>query len=580
MSILNELIQYANYCLEDKYISEYEDYISCQKHKWACQRFLNDLKKINNCALKEQFPYYWNEDEAEKIVKWFRYLKHSKGVLAGKPIELTIWQKFDLCQIYGWRHKETNYKRFNKSFIEVARKNAKSQEEAGVALYEIATQSTKNNEVYEGYCAGVKREQSAVIFDEAKLMLKKSPLACKFNITKDRITHIKTESYLKPLNKEDGKKGDGSNPAILIIDEYHQHPTTEFYDLGYGANTKESLLMIITTAGVDLTYPAYTQEYKYCSNLLNPNVDTENENYFVDILEIDKGDKEEDERNWFKANPIRMTYEVGKNKIRNEYKIARDIPEKMPMFLTKCLNKWVQAKENSYMDMSKWKDCEVEKLPIDIKGLTCFIGGDMSAKIDLTSLAFVIPFIFNGIKKYIVFSHSFIPNYEKLREREIKDKMPYTSWVEREFITVTDTPIVDQQQVIDYARRFCEKMGLTIDTWCFDPTNASKIMMDLSNEGETVTELFQSHQKLNESTCALREQVYLNNVIYLYNPVLNFAMANAVIKTNNGLIKIDKDATIQRIDPVDALICGFKMAYLEEIKEDINDLIGKGEWSL
>lgn len=145
MSIFEELIQYANYCLEDKYINEYKDYISCQKHKWACKRFLNDLDRIGN----DDFPYIWNEEEAEKIVKWFTYLRHSKGVLAGKPINLTVWQKFDLCQIYGWRHKETGYKRFNKSFIEVARKNAKSQEESGIALYEMSTQSTKNKEVYE-----------------------------------------------------------------------------------------------------------------------------------------------------------------------------------------------------------------------------------------------------------------------------------------------------------------------------------------------------------------------------------------------------------------------------------------------
>ena len=37
-------------------------------------------------------------------------------------------------------------------------------------------------------------------------------------------------------------------------------------------------------------------------------------------------------------------------------------------------------------------------------------------------------------------------------------------------------------------------------------------------------------------------------------------MSNAVIKTNNGLIKIDKDATTKRIDPIDAILCGYKLA--------------------
>ena len=37
-------------------------------------------------------------------------------------------------------------------------------------------------------------------------------------------------------------------------------------------------------------------------------------------------------------------------------------------------------------------------------------------------------------------------------------------------------------------------------------------------------------------------------------------MKNAVVKTNNGLIKIDKDATTKRIDPVDAVLAAFKLA--------------------
>lgn len=588
MSILQELITYANNCLNDIKVSEYEDYISCKKHKWACQRFLDDLKR-SECknTLTEPFPYIWVEDEAQKIVDWFAMLRHSKGVLAGQPINLTPSQKFDLCQLYGWRHEVTGYKRFKKSFKEVARKNAKSQEEAGIALYEISVQATKNGEAYEYYTAGVKRDQSKIVFNEAKLMLKGSPLRTKFKITRDLITHIKTESFIKALCKEDGQKGDGTNPAGLILDEYHQHRTSEFYDLGLGSNTKESLLMIITTAGMDLTYPCYTQEYQYCSKILNPDVDVWNDEYYVDIYELDEEDYKDisniaDERLWFKANPIRMTYKEGQEKIRGEYLIAKEIPEKMTAFLTKCLNIWVQAKENGYMDMAKWKKCQVKEIPIDTRGMSVYVGFDMSAKIDLTSVAFVIPWKTDKVDKfgkpiikYIVYSHSFIPNREKLQERKLKDKVDYDAWERMDFLTVTDTEIVDQNAVMDYVLKTCEKMDWHIETLCFDPANASKIMMDLSNEGYDVEEVFQSHKSLNESTAGFREQVYSRNVLYLYNPLLNFAMSNAVIKTNNGLIKIDKDATTKRIDPVDATLCAFKLALYHEFTSSINDVVDK-----
>ena len=563
MTILDELIQYANNCLEDKFVSEYEDYISCQKHKWSCKRFLNDLERIEN---DDNFNYYWNEEEAQKIVNWFSYLRHSKGTLANKPIILNVWQKFCLCQIYGWRHKETDYKRFNQSFIEVARKNAKSQMESGVVLFEIATQSTKNNELYEAYCAGTKREQSKIIFDECILMLKGSPLKSKFKITRDRITHIKTGSYLKALCKEDGKKGDGTNPAILVLDEYHQHETTEFYDLGYGANTKESLLMIITTAGVDLTFPCYTQEYEYCTNILNPNVDVNNDNYFVDILEIDKKEEVSNIRSWKKANPIRMTYAEGVDKIQKAYEIARQIPEKMPGFLTKCLNLWVQAKKNGYMNMEKWKFCEVKEVPINTENMAVWVGFDMSAKIDLTSVAFIIPYLDEGIKKYIVQTHSFIPNRERLQERTLKDKVPYEAWELSGYLSLTNTQIIDQKVVWEYVKKIVEENNWIIEGLCFDENNASQMMLDLEAEGYRVYDVTQSHRSLNEATCSFREQVYEGNVVYTKNSLLNFAMSNAVVTTSNQKIKVDKDATKFKIDPVDAILVAYKLAMYFDVE--------------
>ncbi len=85
---------------------------------------------------------------------------------------LTSWQKFRECQIYGWIHRETGKRRFRKAFTEVGRKNAKSQVEAGEALYELAITSTQNNETNEladklcevtAIMADIIRKQQAVI---------------------------------------------------------------------------------------------------------------------------------------------------------------------------------------------------------------------------------------------------------------------------------------------------------------------------------------------------------------------------------------------------------------------------------
>lgn len=590
MTIRDELKEYCRNCLEDKRVSEFEDYISCEKHKNAVKRFLKDIDAEENDAA---YPFFFSEEEAEKIVSWFRLLRHSKGILAKKPIELTVWQKFILCQLYGWRRKKDGLKRFKKLFVEVGRKNAKSQMIAGVMLYEIAVASTRNGEVYEAYTTGVKRDQSRIIFSEADLMLRGSPLRAKFKITRDAITHRKTGSYLKTLSKEDGKKGDGTNIAILCVDELHQHQTMEFVDLFLGANAKDPTLVIITTAGMDLTYPCYTVEYAYCSKILDPNVDVENDAYLIDIMELEPKIAENvenigTERYWHMANPIRMTYEDGQEKIREAYSEAKIVPEKLTAFLTKCMNIWVQAKENGYMDMAKWKVCMIDEIPIDTRGMSVYVGFDMSAKIDLTSVAFVIPFLSGEydqtgkeVVKYIVFSHSFVPNREKLAERKAKDKVDYDAWERMGFLTVTNTPIVDQNAVMKYVLEKCEEMDWKIECLCFDPANASKLMMDMSDEGYTVEEVFQSHKSLNEATQGFREQVYCKNVRYTYNPLLNFAMSNAVIRQNNGLIKIDKDATTKRIDPVIAVHCAFKLAMYHIFGgsfEDDLDAFLESEW--
>lgn len=570
MTCKDEIVQYAKDCISGKIPSG-------QKHKWACQRFLNDLKRSG----QPDFPYMWDEERAAKIVKWFALLRHSKGSLAGKPIELTSWQKFRECQIYGWRHKDTGYKRFKKSFTEVARKNAKSQMEAGEALNEISEQAVRNQEVYEVYTAGTKRDQSKIVFNECDLMTRGTLIRTKFNFKRDEIVHIKTGSFIKALSKDDGKTGDGTNPAQLILDEYHQHPTTEFYDLGLGSNTKEPMLTIITTAGRDLTYPCYTQEYEYCSKLLDPSVDVYNDEYFVDICEADPGDDPGALSTWQKANPIRAFYQEGIKKIAEDYEIAKQIPEKMIAFLTKVLNVWVSAAQNGYMDMQKWKACEVKVIPIDLKNRPVYVGFDMSAKIDLTSVAFIVPYQTDQldktgkkIVKYYLWVHSFIPSMEKLREHILKDKVPYDAWLRMGYLEVTNTPIVDQSRVMEYVLDTCKTLGLNIQCLCFDPANASKLMLDLSNEGYTVEEVYQSHKSLNEATQGFREQVYCGNIEYLANPLLNYAISNAVVRQNNGLIKIDKDATTKRIDPVDATLAGYKLALYHDFDvEEINDYV-------
>lgn len=461
---------------------------------------------------------------------------------------------------------DTGYRRFTKGYIQVARKNAKSQNMAGIGLYENSYSSTKNNEVSEVYSAGTKKDQSRLIFNEAKLMLNKSPLADRFSRLRTEIIHKKTGSFFIPLSKEDGQKGDGTNPQCFLIDEYHQHPTSEFYDLadsGMKAR-REPLLLIITTAGTDLNSPCYQQEYKYCSQILDGSI--ENDSYYVMICELDKDDDISDERNWIKSNPIVMTYPEGIKSMRESYEIAKEVPEKMRTFLTKNLNVWIQQRDDGYMDMNKWRECGQEVDYSILKGLECVVGVDLSAKIDLTSISFIFK-LEDG--KYLVLSHSFMPE-DTLREKMRSDKVPYDTWVDLGYITLTPGAVVDYNFIKQYIKDFEIKYGCKVKEVCADTWNATQFMTDMENEGYTVVEIRQGMMTLGGPTKDFRDQVYSGNVIHDNNPVLTYAVGNAVIKMDhNENIMLDKAKSTQRIDPIASVINAHVRSMVIQVTEDI-----------
>ncbi|WP_026486815.1 terminase large subunit [Caldanaerobius polysaccharolyticus] len=553
-----ELIQYSEDVLSGKIIA-------CQKHKWACERFLKDMEREGT----EGFPFIFYEAKAERFLEWMRLFKHTKGVLKGQHIEPHIIQKFVFGNIYGWVHKDSGLRRFKKAYWQVARKNAKSQSLACVASYEAMAMSESMAEVYIG---ATKTEQSKIVWNEVKAQLKGCKyLQDKYRVAYGRIEHLKSGSVIVPLSKEAGKTGDGLNVQCGIIDEYHAHPTSEIYDVlvsGMVARP-QPLLMVITTAGFDLNYPCYSVEYKYVSQILDPDNPITNEEYFVMINELDKNDDIKDETVWIKANPILCSYPEGLNSLRGELQAALDVPEKMRNFLTKNMNMWLDMKENGYMDMSKWAKCGCDLPDFEgYEGKECYIGVDLSSKIDLTSVGFVFP---NTDGTYAVFSHSFMP--EEMFEQKIKtDKVPYDLWVKQGWITATEGAVVDYEFVKAYIKEVIEKYSLKPVMICYDPWNASQFAQDMEREGFVMVEIRQGIKTLGEATKDFREKVYQGKIIHNNNPVLTWAVGNAAIKSDaNENIMLDKSKSTERIDPIAAIINAYSQAMKRQAyKVDIN----------
>ncbi|KYD07645.1 terminase large subunit [Saccharococcus caldoxylosilyticus] len=538
--------------------------VACQKHKWACERFLRDIEREGT----DEFPYIFDEEKALRFLKWMTLFKHTKGKLAGKHIEPHPIQIFVFGNIYGWVHKDTGLRRFKKGYWQVARKNAKSQSLACVGSYEAFAFGENMSEVYIG---ATKTEQSRIVWNEIKAQIQGCDfLKGKYKIAYGKIEHLKSGSFIAALSKDAGKTGDGLNVQCGIIDEYHAHPTSEIYDVlvsGAGARP-QPLMMIITTAGFNLQHPCYSVEYQYVSKILDPNNPIENDEYFVMINELDKGDDIKDEKNWEKANPILCSYEEGVNFLRGELKAALDVPEKMRNFLTKNMNIWVDMKDNGYMDMSKWAACGQDFDLTTLEGMECTVGVDLSAKIDLTSVSF----IFKKDGKYIVLSHSFMPE-DTLDRKRRTDKVPYDLWVQQGWITTTPGAVVDYNFIKSYIKNFEQQYKVKIREICADPWNATQFMQDMEAEGYTLVEIRQGIQTLGGATKDFREQVYQGNVIHNNNPVLTWALSNAVTRQDaNENIMLDKSKSTERIDPIAAVLNAHVRAMLKNETIDINEV--------
>jgi len=540
---------------------------ACQKHKWAVKRFLKDFE---DCQTDDS-PFYFDEEVVEDFYWFAREFRHTEGVLAGEPVELTDYQLFKGANIFGFKKRRNGARRFRKVYDQVARKNAKSQFLGIVSGFITFLGEEKQR----AFIAGWTRDQSSEVYEAVRAGITSSVLLKgKWKEAYGKIEILRNKSVIIPLSKEARKTGDGKNPTVGIVDEYHAHETSEIYDVlasGMVAR-KEPLMFIITTAGFDLERPCY-REYTYVSQILDPNSEVENDDYFVMICELDQGDDIKDETNWIKANPIVSTYEEGIESIRSELKIALDVPEKMRSFLTKNMNIWVDKKDNGYLDMSKWKACKSKET--DVIGIPLWIGCDLSMTTDLTSVGWV------GIDEdgeYIVGQHSFMPE-ARLKEKMATDKVRYDLWEEQGYLTLTPGEMVDYTIVENWILNFTrDKNHQEFD---YDKWNALHLAQNLENKGFVCVEIPQRIASLSIPTKTFREKVYEKKIRHDGDPLLEWAMNNAVIKMDDQEnIMISKKVSKNRIDPAAAVINAFARAMYGENKIDLNEYILSDDFSL
>jgi phage terminase large subunit-like protein len=100
-----------------------------------------------------------------------------------------------------------------------------------------------------------------------------------------------------------------------------------------------------------------------------------------------------------------------------------------------------------------------------------------------------------------------------------------------------------------------QKYDIKVKEVCADPWNATQFMQDLEAKGFTMVEIRQGIATLGAPTKDFREKVYPGRVKHNNNPVLTWAIGNAVTRQDaNENIMLDKSKAGDRIDPIASLL--------------------------
>ncbi len=490
----------------------------------------------------------------DRVVKFVEeYCQHHKGEWAGRPMLLEKWQHEVLTQIFGWLRADGT-RRFRTAYIEIPRKNGKSQIGAGVGLHLTVADGEPGAEVYS---SATKKDQARIVWSEAAAMVKTSAKLKRFVKAYRSNLHVeRTGSKFEPLSA-DSNTLDGLNPHGNIVDELHAHKDRGVWDVldtAMGAR-RQPLTLAITTAGTYEPEGIGWQMHEYAVNVLEGVVP--DDSFFAFIAAADEGDDYFSEATQRKANP-NWGVSVKPDYLAKQAEKAQAQPGFLNEYLRLHLNVWTRT-VTRWLSLERWRDCEPAPVgdaraqavarELSLEKRVCFGGLDLSTKLDLCAFALVFPSDdgFLDVVCRFWLPEATIANYAK------KGMRHYETWARDGWLTPTPGDVIDygfiRTEVNALAARFA------VQQIAYDPWGATQLAVELMADGLTMVECRQGFQSLSEPSKNFEARIIEKKVRHMNNPVLRFCVSNAVVKRDPaGNIKPDKEKAVDRIDGVVSVV--------------------------
>lgn len=513
---------------------------------------MRKLKNYKPTKFKAKGSYY-DKEYADFAVAFIESLCHTKGTWAGKPFELMDWQEQIIRDLFGIL-KSNGYRQFNTAYIEIPKKNSKSELAAAVALLLTCGDGEQRAEVYG---AAADRQQTSIAFDVAADMVRMCPALnkrVKILASQKRLIYEPTNSFYQILSAEAYSKH-GFNVHGVVFDELHSQPNRKLYDVltkGSGDARMQPLFFLITTAGTDTHSICYEVHQKAQDIIDGRKIDP---TFYPVIYGADDTEDWTSPKVWKKCNPS-LGETIGIDKVKTACESAKQNPGEENSFRQLRLNQWVKQAVR-WMPMDKWDKCAFAVNEEQLEGRVCYGGLDLSSTTDITAFVLVFPPL-DEEDKYIILPYFWIPE-DTLDLRVKRDHVPYDVWERQGYLQTTEGNVVHY----GYIEKFIEQLGkkFNIREIAFDRWGAVQMVQNLESMGFTVVPFGQGFKDMSPPTKELMKLTLEQKIAHGGHPVLRWNMDNIFIRTDPaGNIKADKEKSTEKIDGAIATIMALDRA--------------------
>lgn len=499
----------------------------------------------------------FSPERADRAQGFFEdILVHTKGQWARRPFILADWQRDEIIRpLFGTMRFDVQLdawvRAYSLAWIELARKNGKSELVSGCGLLLLCADDEEEAEIYG--CAR-DRDQASIVYQVAKRMVELSPLLSKRLTIVDsrkRIVDEKTGSFYQVV-AADGAGNLGTNPHGILFDEVITQPSRELWDAlktGMGTRT-QPLMLAATTAGNDPSAMAADEHLHSEAVLVNPALDPAR---LVFMRNTPSDADWRDESAWPWANPALGDF-LRIQVLRDEAIEAERSPSKQNAFRQYRLNQWVRQ-VTRWLDMGLWDANAGLVVESQLEHLPCYGGLDMASTSDFAAWVLFFPgaVATKDGNADAVLARFWLPEAAINKRKDFRDTL--RNWAAQGKLNITPGDVIshaDIRRTIDADMQRFKLKAIGYDRWgASEITNWMK-----SRLGDKLVQgVPQTTSALNAPSRELERLLGLRRLCHGGHPVMRWMADNVQAFTDSsGNMKPDRAKSREKIDGIAALV--------------------------